>query len=247
MKIDTILSKLGFDQNQISVYTAILSLGTASASEISKKSGIVRTYIYKIITELVECGLVEETGEKVKKFTALHPSKLVDLMENKKSLAESLLPELLGMFSTKEFKPKMKFYEGEGGKKKVYEDIFNFPESTVYTFSPIDDLLLQFGKTYNRHFMERRVRNKIKRQSLRPFLKENKNKDWEFSGSDERLLREIRFLPNDINCDTLIQIYANKIGIVASEKEDYAFIIESKELSNLMKQIFLFLWNTSEK
>lgn len=246
MNIDTILSKLGFDHNQISVYTAILSLGTASISEISKKSGIVRTYIYKIISELVECGLVEETGEKVKKFTALHPSKLVDLMENKKNLAESLLPELLGMFSTKEFKPKMKFYEGQNAKKKVFEDVFNFPGSTIYTFSPLDDLMSQFGMTYMRHYMERRVGNKIKRLSLRPVFGEEKSKTWD-SGTDEKFLREVRLLPEKIECDTLIQIYANKIGIVASEKENYAFIIESKELSSLMKQIFMFLWNTSKK
>ncbi len=246
MKIDTILSKLGFDHNQICVYTAILSLGTASASQISNKSGIVRTYIYKIITELVECDLVEEIGEKVKKFTALHPSKLVDLMENKKTLAESLLPELLGMFSTKEFKPKMKFYEGKNAKKKVFEDVFNFPECTIYTFSPLDDLVSQFGMTYMRHYMERRVKNKIKRLALRPFLEKDTGETWD-SGTGEKFLRETRILAKDIKCDTLIQIYGDKIGIVASEKEDYAFIIESKELSILMRQIFLFLWNTSKK
>lgn len=242
MNIDTILSKIGFDHNQISVYMAILSLGTASVSEISKKSGIVRTYIYKIIAELVESGLVEETDEKVKKFTALHPSKLVDLMEKKKSLIENLLPELLGIYKTKEFKPKMKFYEGENGKKKVFEDILNYPNETIYTFSPIQDLLLQFGKTYTRHYMEKRVKNKICRHSLRPYSCKNEKSDWEFSGSNESLLREIRFLPDEIICDTLIQIYKDKIGVVASEKENYAFIIESKELSSLMKQIFLFLW-----
>ncbi|MDD4290213.1 MAG: helix-turn-helix domain-containing protein [Patescibacteria group bacterium] len=246
MKIDTILSKLGFDNNQVSVYLAILSLGTATASDIARKSGIVRTYIYKIIESFIDSGLVEETHEKVKKFTALHPTKLIDLMENKKNLAESLLPELLGMFSTKEFKPKMKFYEGKNAKKKVFEDIFNFPESTIYTFSPLDDLLSQFGKTYMRHYMERRVQNKIKRLSLRPFLEKNNSETWD-SGTGEKFFREVKILPENIDCDTIIQIYADKIGIIASEKEDYAFIIESKELYGFMKQIFLFLWSTAKK
>ncbi|KKS83497.1 MAG: hypothetical protein UV57_C0012G0001, partial [Parcubacteria group bacterium GW2011_GWD2_43_10] len=47
--------------------------------------------------------------------------------------------------------------------------------------------------------------------------------------------------------EIFIQIYANKVAVIASKKEDYAFIIESKELAELMKQIFLWLWHTSPK
>ncbi|HAO81363.1 MAG TPA: hypothetical protein DHS36_00310 [Candidatus Veblenbacteria bacterium] len=248
MEIDTLLNKLGFSDNKAKIYQAILSLGSAPASTIAQKAGIVRSTTYKILEELASDGLVEMTDQGVKKFTALHPKALITLQENKKSTLERLLPELLGIYSSPKFKPKMRFYEGEEGKKKVFEDILSLHNDIVYTFSPIEQVLSIFGKIYSRHFMEKRTKNKIWRHALRPAIDINKNTgEWEFYGSDEKLMRQVRFLPPKIKCDTLIQIYANKVAVIASKKEDYAFIIESKELAELMKQIFLWLWHTSPK
>lgn len=235
--------KMGFDSNKTKVYLAVLALGTAAVSDIAKKAGLVRTTVYKVLSELVSEELVEEAAGKVKKFTASHPLKLVEAMENKKKLAENILPELLGIFVATEFKPKMKFYEGEAGKKKVFEDIFNFPNEIIYTFSPVNKIIDLFGKTYVRHYMEKRVERKIWRHDLRSaFTKKfNKKDNWELYGVDENLMRKVRFLPKEISCDTLIQIYSNKVSIMAVE-EDYAFIVESKELAGFLKQVFLWLW-----
>lgn len=247
MDIDTFFSKIGFSDNKAKVYQAALSLGTASASAIAQKSGIVRSTVYKILGELIGDGLVELNESKVKKFTALHPSALVGVMDDKKKAAENFLPQLLGIFSSSPFKPKMKFYEGEMGKKKVFEDILSLHNETIYTFSPIEEVISAFGKIYSRHFMEKRVKNKNWRYALRSASNaKQKRGDWELYGSDKALMREIRFLPPELNCDTLIQIYAEKVGVIASQKENYAFIIESKELATLMKQIFIWLWNMAK-
>lgn len=248
MDVNKLFSQLGFTDNKAKIYLASLSLGLAKASEIAKKAELPRTTVYKIMVELVGENLLEEvTTGKVKKFTASHPSKLADLYENKKMAVIDCLPELLGIFTAPKFKPKMRFYEGEAGIKKVFEDILELQNDTVYTFSPIHEVLERFGPVYSRHFMEKRVRNKIKRLALRPYQdKIKKSLEWEFYDSDETLMREVRFLPSEIKCDTLIQIYNNKIGIIASEKENYAFIIESRELADLLRQIFLWLWNKAK-
>ncbi len=243
MEIDTILRKIGFSDNKIKIYQALLTLGTAPAGAIAKKAAIVRSTVYKILEELINDGLAEGVDAKVKKYAALHPKALINMVENKKTAVEKILPDLLGIFVSPKFKPRMKFYEGVEGKKKVFEDVLTIQNDIVYTFSPITEILAIFGKTYSRHFTEKRVKNKIWRYALRSqTINKDKTGEWEFYGSDEKLMREIRFLPPKIKCDTLIQIYANKISVVASHKEDYAFIIESKELADLMKQIFLWLW-----
>lgn len=248
MNIDTFFSQVGFNGNKAKIYQAALSLGSAPAGAIAKKAGIVRSTVYKILDELVRDGLVEISDGKVKKFSALHPSALLKMFENKKTAVESFMPELLGIFSAPKFKPRMRFYEGVSGKKIVFEDALNLRNDVIYTFSPMREVLELFGKTYARHYMEKRVKNKIWRYALRPAVDiGQKGNDWEFYGSDERLMREIRFLPPDISCDTLIQIYADKVAVVASEKENYAFIIESKELSALMKKIYLWIWKTSKE
>ncbi|MBU1202522.1 helix-turn-helix domain-containing protein [Patescibacteria group bacterium] len=248
MNIATTLKNIGFDDNKARVYQALLSLGTAPAGAIAAKSGIVRSTVYKILEELISDGLAENVEGKVKKFIALHPSALIRMLENKKTATENILPELLGIFTSPKFKPRLKFYEGLDGKKKVFADILTLQNDIVYTFSPIQEILTVFGKTYSKHFTEKRVKNKIWRYALRSIeTTADKTKEWEFYGSDEKLMRQIRFLPPKIKCDTLIQIYADKISVVASHNENYAFIIESKELSGLMKQLFLWLWNTADK
>ena len=127
MEIDTLLNKLGFSDNKAKIYQAVLSLGSAPVSAIAQKAGIVRSTTYKILSELARDGLVEMTDQGVKKFAALHPRALINLQDNKKSALERLLPELLGIYSSPKFKPKMRFYEGEEGKKKVFEDILSLP------------------------------------------------------------------------------------------------------------------------
>jgi sugar-specific transcriptional regulator TrmB len=247
MDITAILQNIGFSSLKSSIYQACLSLGTAPASVIATKSGIVRSTVYKILEELIDDGLVEKSETKVRQFTALHPTALLRMIDNQKQNAEHILPALLGMFTSTSSKPHMKFYEGINGKKKVFEDILNLHDEIIYTFSPIHEVITTFGKTYSRHFLEKRVAHRITRYALRPAHANIKTSDWELYASDKKLLREIRFLPANIQIDTLIQIYENKVAVISSEKENYAFIIQSQELSQLMKQIFLLLWNMAQK
>lgn len=243
--MNTNIQKIGFSPNQTKVYLALLTLGTATASEIATKSNLVRPSVYKTVDDLIKMGLVEEAEGKVKKFTALHPMHLVQFMEYKKILAEQLLPQLMGIFVASKFKPKMHFYEGTAGVKKVFEDVLDLRNDTIYTFSSIQQMLERFGSTYIRHHMEKRVAKNIKRLSLRSSDTRFEDK-WDFYSSDQKLLREIKYLPKQIKADTLIQIYGDKVSVIASKKEDYAFIVESKELSALMRQIFIWLWQSVE-
>jgi len=248
MNNNTFFKQIGFNSNKAAVYKAVLSLGVVPAGVIAKKTNIARSTVYKILEELIDDGLIETSEGKVKKFAALHPSALLKMVENKKTAVENAMPSLLNIFVSPKLKPKMKFYEGEAGKKKVFEGALNLNNDKIHTFSPLQEVLELFGKTYARHYTEKRVKNKIWRYALRPVTDKNqKNGQWEFYSSDEKLMRKIRFLPPNISCDTLIQIYANRVAVVASKKENYAFIIESQELSSLMKQIYLWLWEKADK
>lgn len=249
MEFNKIFTQLGFSNNKTKVYLAALSLGSASVTEISKKAEIIRTTTYKILEELTKEGLLEESVKnKVKLFVALSPVKLIELINNNKKATEAILPGLLDLFTDTGFRPKMKFYTGEQGRKKVYEDVLNLKNETIYTFSPIKNILEDFGETYVRHFLEKRAKNKTRRFALRQTdAKSKSNKEWEFYTTDSRMLREVKFLPPKITFSTLIQIYDNKIGVISSKKENYAFIIESQELTNLMKQIFEWFWFVADK
>lgn len=243
-----LFKKIGFNENKQNIYLALLSLGTATVTEVSKEAQVERTNVYKIVQELLKEDLIEELPGKVKKFVALPPSRLLDLLENSKKAGEALLPTLLTLFKSTKTKPKFRFYEGEDGFKKVFEDVLKLKNETIYTFSPVGVLLKRLGITYLRHYMEKRVKRSVKRLALRPAGdRKYQRKDWEVYAQDEKLDREVRFLPKTIVFNTLIQIYQDRVAVMASEKEGYSFIIESQELADLMKNIFKWLWKQSGK
>lgn len=243
-----LLRKLGFNENKAKVYLACLELGQATASEIAKRANIVRTTVYKILEELKNEGFVDADAKAHgQTFKAQSPKKLIEYLEKQKNMAESFLPDFLNIFSETKFKPKLKFYEGKEGVKKVFEDILNYKDITVMTFSPIKNVLQLFGKTYSRHFTEKRVQQKILRKDLRQCTDEKYNTDeWEFYAAEKSLMREVKFLPTDLVFNSLVQVYENKVAVILSERENFAFIVESKELSEFMKKIFGLLWQLSK-
>jgi HTH-type transcriptional regulator, sugar sensing transcriptional regulator len=247
MNFIELLKKIGFSENKAKVYLACLELGKATASQIAKEAKVVRTTIYKILEELKSQGFVEADAKlHGKTFKAQNPQKLVESLEQQKNLAQEFLPDFMNIFSETKFKPKLKFYEGKEGVKKVFEDILNYQNITVLTFSPIKNVLQIFGKTYSRHFTEKRAKQKIWRQDLRQFTDEQfHSSEWEFYASDKSLLREVKILPKNLTFDALIQVYENKISVILSEKENFAFIVESKELSDFMKKVFNFFWQAA--
>lgn len=67
------LQLFGFNQYEAKAYTALVSLGTSNAYQISKESGIPRARIYDTLETLVMRGLVllEEAGDGTKSYSPL--------------------------------------------------------------------------------------------------------------------------------------------------------------------------------
>lgn len=157
MNLSTAFKRLGFNENKQKTYLSLLSLGQASAREISDDSGVERTTVYKIVEELLKENLVETVPGKINHYVAVNPTQLIEIQNENKKTAEALLPELLGILKAGTVKPKMKFYEGEDGVKKVFEDPLSMaPGSTVKSFSSAENIMKRFGSVYTRHYTEQR-------------------------------------------------------------------------------------------
>ncbi len=249
MEINDELKKLGFSDNKAHVYLTALELGSAPASNIAKKSKLKRTTTYKLLEELVNEGLIEiDYGSKVKTYLAHSPNALVEIFNEKKKSADSILPLLLSKFSQAEYKPTIRFYNGLHGIKKAFEDTLITKEKILYTYSPIKNVLDHFGPTYSRHYLNKRKKLNILRKALRQASdKKSEMETWEFYASDHAVLRQVKFLPAGIEFQTLIQIYDHKISIISFEQDKFAFIIENEELATFMKSIFDLLWQQAKQ
>jgi sugar-specific transcriptional regulator TrmB len=126
------LEKLGLNQKEASVYLALLELGQTSISRIAQKSGVKRTSVYDVLKSLKTKGLVGRTISKGKTYYfAEDPGVLKEALEEKFTTLEKVMPQLLSITNFLDQKPKIRFYEGKGGIRDIYEETLELKNDTL--------------------------------------------------------------------------------------------------------------------
>jgi hypothetical protein len=103
----------------------------------------------------------------------------------------------------------------------------------------------KYMRDINEEYYNKRIKKNIMKKILvtdtpfaRDFFKETKSE-----------LTEIRFLPKELkNFETGMQIYNGKVGYFTTRENNLiSVIIEDKDLCQMHKNIFNYLWNQVEK
>lgn len=78
------LKKLGFNEYQAKIYTALVGLGVATASEISQASGVPPNKVYSVIDSLKKKGLVlaQESDTSTNRYRPRSPDSVMKDMRN---------------------------------------------------------------------------------------------------------------------------------------------------------------------
>jgi sugar-specific transcriptional regulator TrmB len=129
------LEKQGFSPLEARVYLATLELGQAPASRIANKVNENRVTVYSALEAMKKRDLMlTVTKNKVVHYTAISPKSLLKNMQEKADLLTEAMPELLAISTLFNEKPSVQFYEGIEGLKLLYEDMLNYPETTMKSF-----------------------------------------------------------------------------------------------------------------
>jgi|CXWL01.1.fsa_nt_gi DNA-binding MarR family transcriptional regulator len=64
MTVQNLLQETGLDHHEVALYLALIQDGEAPAGRLAKKSGIPRTYAYKVLDSLIGKGLVRPTASR---------------------------------------------------------------------------------------------------------------------------------------------------------------------------------------
>ena len=77
------LQKAGLSPNEAKCYLTLLKIGSASANEVSRKSGVHRVSVYDALRGLAEKGLVSQITKANKLlFEAGNPEKIIEIIQN---------------------------------------------------------------------------------------------------------------------------------------------------------------------
>ena len=252
MDIKKLLLGLDLSVKESNIYLALIQMaGPQPASIIASKSDLNRTTVYKALLKMVKMGIVTKTmNHGITSFIAEAPDKSIsNLIEKRKNqisnvtkLFEELLPDIQNLQRHDQLLPKMRYYEGIEGVKKVYEDTIA-ENKTIYAFENIEAIDVELEKYLRNYYLPMRVKKDIFAYCIAP---ENpKCKIYRKEDTDTK--RETRFMSiNDFPIEIEINIYGNKTALYSYKSEEmFGAILESAAIANTMKALFNICWKAA--
>ncbi|MEK7536036.1 MAG: helix-turn-helix domain-containing protein [Patescibacteria group bacterium] len=243
MGIEETLSKLGLSGGAIRVYASLITQKEASAKRLALLSGLPRTSVYDYLSELSKMGLVVELDVNNKKvFRPDDPRNIKALLEKRireletgKKEFQKALPDLVKSLGSSE--PRIKFYSGSEGFIVVLADIIRSETGEALFLWPYGEMTDLIGEEYLQDFTNRRVQEGIRVRSIHPHFSPKK------SYPDEK----VKFAPKNMTWQMGYAIYGDKVAFISSRKEQFAFIVQSQDFTNLQKAQFEVIWKVSKK
>src|SRR3989344_9555172 len=126
---EELLTDIGLTKSEISVYFALLELGSSSTGPIIKKANIASGKAYLILDKLIIKGLVTHVIKSgTKYYQAKDPERLLDYLKEKEqelkqkeSKLKEILPKIKEKYEQEKYKHLAEVYEGIKGFKTFYD------------------------------------------------------------------------------------------------------------------------------
>ena len=242
-KVIPLLKSIGFDDKEVSVYAAILPLGSASIRAIAEKTGINRGTVYDILEALSAKGLIssEKRGSK-RKFIADSPEKVLEELEKseksiqlKKRKVQEAMPTLLSFYAKQGGRPTVEYFDDDQGIKTILEDVLEtgrkLEEKMTYVYSsrPVRDYLYRLFPEFTREKIKFGIKTKVVALGV---------------GGDPKNFKmaERRWLKDEAPAYFLL--YGPKIALisVAEDEKPFGVVVSDEKIAKTQKIIFESLW-----
>lgn len=251
MVLQATLKKLGLKEKEAAVYIACLELGSAPVQAISRKAKVVRATTYVVLDTLSKQGLVNQYKEGKKTlFSAEPPRQLLRLLEKqreeikeKENELDKVLPELQMIMKSADDKPSIRYFEGKEGQRVMRQEFIMYcqPGDVILNFTPADHLTAVFPDDDNT-FYPARIAKGIYSRTIFTTRSEKLKQKWLVTKSTERAER--RYVPlSDFPVSSGMTIYRDRIAMGTFTGKLMGVIIESRNLSNMMRCLFELAWD----
>jgi len=242
--MEKIFIQLGLSEVEAKTLITLMELGASGVTALARAAGQNRTSCYHILDRLLDEGLVNQVGEKKNMtYVAQTPEAILNLLEKRAAehndrlqQMKAAMPQLKALYSEKGSKPRVRFFEGKEGIETAYEDTLSSHEG-LRAYASVNDIEGLMPHYFPKYYQRRKDKG-IHMRAIFPdtpeariLCKRNKVDD-----------REVVLVPvEQFNFSPEINIYDNKV-IIISPPEQFAVIIESKEIAEAQKRIFELAW-----
>lgn len=235
------LAALGIEDKEQRFYLAALELGEASVNEVALRAGVSRTSGYDLLERLESRGLLRQTGSVrgVRHIVAEDPNVLIRDFERTRMMLDDLVPELRSIYNGSFNRPRTRLYEGKEGIERALWETLECRSKVLYGVLSMHELREVPGLQWMAGFISERVKREIHLKVLRSPSRET-DRIW-----PSETLREVRFAPPGVDLNMTMYINDDTVTYVSSKEENYALVIESRELSLLNRTFFNSIWSIS--
>ena len=237
MDIQEPLSKAGLSDKEISIYLALLPLGSTTLQEVAKRVEYPRTTVYNTLQYLILKGLVTTVLEKkITHYSCVDPSVLVDHLDQKKKLVESILPQLKILKKEEKESSSVQFFSGFSGIYSILSDVFLKKQETYYfgSYSKSLEILKHLPSNARTMRLERKIHAHI-------IIDEDSEKIFETK--EYKKLTSLKILPSLVDFPLMIFMYGDKTALFTLEGDLAGLIITNRAVSQAMKFIFDTFWS----
>ncbi len=252
--LETIFKKLGLRREHTLVYLNLLENGLLPAGKLAKLLNIPRTTLYSLLSELTKAGLVlQNEKSSIKLWQAVDPEQIqllineqINDLELTRDKLGSLLINLKKSQKIDYISPKFHYFEGTEEMKKMLKDVLLYNNITTQLCWPVQDIIKVLGSDFLHKFNKKRIYNHIAIQVIWPTNKVGSIEKNTFLAPGLEVMREVRIAPEKMNFSMGYWLYKNKAMFMSSQMENFGFIVESEEMTQLMKSQFDIIWNLSK-
>ena len=239
-----ILKEIGLSPNEAKIYETLLKAGQSTVQQISDKSKVHRRNVYDSLSKLTEKGLVSESFTKGEKnFKATEPTRLLDLIKEKETKLNEILPTLKKEYNKKPEEVEAYFYKGIEGFKNYLKLILETKE-TVHFIGAKAFWLDKSLEFFLPHFEKERKKLGIKFKHIF---------DYEVKIEAPEILKLVgkpfKFLPKKYSSSTAVDIFGpyvvTFVGVKPGElfEAPLMFVLKNKMLAEGYKKYFQFIWD----
>ena len=240
------LQEIGLSEKEAQVYLATLELGQETVQNISKKSGVNRATTYVILESLQKKGIVTVFEQEKKTiFIAEGPTALYNIireqeeaLQKKDVELDSMMPQLMSVYNLHPEKPKVTFYEGKEGLKKMQEEFLSMKSdkaSVIYSPKAVNEL---FSEEEIKEQRQKRVGKKITTRSI---YSADELEKLQVVLSEHKRVSDLKYpFYSDVT------VWENKVMIAALKGFVSGIIIENEHISDAFKSIFELAYKAAE-
>ena len=241
------LREAGLSTNESKVYETLLKLKEASIEDLAAKSKVHRRNVYDCIAKLMDKGLISEAFISGKKYyRAVSPLRLLDIIHEKETKVNSVLPELEKKFKREVAEERAYLYKGIEGFKSYLQDIIDVGKTVHFIGAKafwLDPRLQHYLPKFNAE----RKRKGIKFMHLFDYeVKEKKPEILKVVG------KPYKFMPKKYSSPTAVDIFGDRVvtfvGVAPGQlyEEPIQFVMKSKRLADGYRKFFQFIWDHCE-